>query len=128
MNPYACAVRYMLKFWDVVKKLAMLANIGAFVFVIAWSIYNLPPSAQPILHETQSTRWMPSIIVGGCLVLASIFNLIAFLTSRRFNRRALASQITVLETSKNELANQLHQAGINYADANRERLNAVNQT
>ncbi|MGZ5437287.1 MAG: hypothetical protein ACXWID_17825 [Pyrinomonadaceae bacterium] len=72
-------------------------------------------------------KWIPATIIGGALVLASLLHLVALIISRRLKRRALESQITQLQNARNRLQNELNQAALNYADANRERVGAVNQ-
>jgi hypothetical protein len=87
------------KLWDILKKVAVISNIGAFVLAVVWFLYEIWPSSpsrwRAFDFDTEAGM-RPSLIIGGCLVLASIFNLLAFSISRR--KRKLQKQIAVLET------------------------------
>jgi hypothetical protein len=99
------------KLWDILKKIAVISNIGAFVLAVVWFLYEIWPSSpsrwRAFDTEAGMRPWLPSLIIGGCLVLASIFNLVAFSISRR--KRKLQKQIAELTQQKTELASQAGQ-------------------
>ncbi len=91
------------KLWDILKKIAVISNIGAFVLGVVWFVYTIWPTKTINYWDAEAPMklLLPHLIVGGSLVLASIFNLLAFSISRR--KRKLQKQIAELTQQKTEL-------------------------
>ena len=131
--------------WEKVKKVALLANIGAFfvgitgvLVALAWFAYTvwIQPSSsgsnESVLRGEPPTMkaWLPALIIGVGLVLAAIFNLIAAFMLRR----KLKAKITDLTTANQTLTNDLKIANrekqdwqAKYNETDYERLSLLSE-
>lgn len=80
---------------DKLDKAAKLAGIGSFILGLVWFAYEVwsdyttqpdPSLPAPSYWEALMNRWLPSAIIGGCVVLAAILHLVAVLKRRRIKR------------------------------------------